>query len=432
MGGALLAHTMAGLLDSRQHLSRPRTIFAPFSVDAECGQTLSRFYQQQVKGRKVLLVDDVLNTGQTFARCAELVRGGGGTVIATAEIYDRMEAIVKLDVPNLSARRIQGARELRRRFVPAVSVRSSDHLVLTAHVERACRRLLASVLIVFGSPYVGQLRRGAAVVVSRSVPVDRRRRRGDRGGRGDRLGRREAACGRRPLESSTTDRGRYPGSGPALRARWCWPSRSARATRAWSAAETRTSTSSRRFTLSSTASSPTCSTVPGAAVPTCPEWCSRPAPGWRWESPTNGCSGSSPDASARCTTSLLNAVAVGCGLLFSMAVRSAGVLARAAGSPLASRAWCGAQRSAASRLPVLSIASISVTRSTMVRSGSFARRYDAKALAAAAASRPVRWKCVTAAGRGFRREDHYLSEGLVARSAAESRHHGPRPVDGVE
>jgi len=100
MGGALLAHTMAGLLDSRQHLSRPRTMFAPFSVDAQCGQTLSRFYQQQVRGQNVLLVDDVLNTGQTFARCAELVHNGGGTVIATAEICDRMEAIVKLDVPN--------------------------------------------------------------------------------------------------------------------------------------------------------------------------------------------------------------------------------------------------------------------------------------------------------------------------------------------
>ena len=100
MGGALLAHTMAGLLDSRQHLSRPRTMFAPFSVDLQCGQTLSRFYQQQVSGRNVLLVDDVLNTGQTFARCAELVHDGGGTVIATAEICDRLEAIVKLDVPN--------------------------------------------------------------------------------------------------------------------------------------------------------------------------------------------------------------------------------------------------------------------------------------------------------------------------------------------
>ena len=100
MGGALLAHTMAGLLDSRQHLSRPRTMFAPFSVDVNCGQTLSRFYQQQISGRKVLIVDDVLNTGQTLARCVELVRAGGGTVIATAEIYDRMEAVVRLDVPN--------------------------------------------------------------------------------------------------------------------------------------------------------------------------------------------------------------------------------------------------------------------------------------------------------------------------------------------
>jgi orotate phosphoribosyltransferase len=100
MGGALLAHTMAGLLDSQQPLSRPRTIFAPFSVDLNCGQTLSRFYQQQIRGRKVLIVDDVLNTGQTLARCAELVRNGGGTVLATAEIYDRMEAVVKLDVPN--------------------------------------------------------------------------------------------------------------------------------------------------------------------------------------------------------------------------------------------------------------------------------------------------------------------------------------------
>ena len=100
-GGALLAHTVAGLLDSRRPIARPPTIFAPFNVDANCGQTLSRFYQQQVHGRKVLIVDDVRNTGQTFARCAELVRQGGGIVVGTAEIYDRMEAIVDLDIPNV-------------------------------------------------------------------------------------------------------------------------------------------------------------------------------------------------------------------------------------------------------------------------------------------------------------------------------------------
>jgi orotate phosphoribosyltransferase len=101
-GGALLAHTIAGLLDSRRAITRPPTVFAPFNADVNCGQTLSRFYQQQVRGRKVLIVDDVRNTGQTFVRCAELVRQSGGEVIATTQIYDRMEAIATLDAPNFA------------------------------------------------------------------------------------------------------------------------------------------------------------------------------------------------------------------------------------------------------------------------------------------------------------------------------------------
>ena len=102
-GGALLAHTVAGLLDSRRHLSRPPTLFAPFAVDAaQCTHTLSAFYQQQVLGRHVLLIDDVRNTGQTLARCAALIKQSGGKVIATAEIYDRMEAVADTGLPNFS------------------------------------------------------------------------------------------------------------------------------------------------------------------------------------------------------------------------------------------------------------------------------------------------------------------------------------------
>ena len=101
-GGALLAHTIAGLLDSRREITRPPTLFAPFTVTPSGNYSLSRFYQQQVKGRSVLLVDDVRNTGQTLSRCAAAVRAAGGTVIATAEIYDRMEAIVDLGVPNVA------------------------------------------------------------------------------------------------------------------------------------------------------------------------------------------------------------------------------------------------------------------------------------------------------------------------------------------
>jgi orotate phosphoribosyltransferase len=63
---------------------------------------LTRFYHRLVAGRRTLVVDDVRNTGQTQAHCVELVRKAGGTVIATAEIYDRMEVLVDAGVPNFA------------------------------------------------------------------------------------------------------------------------------------------------------------------------------------------------------------------------------------------------------------------------------------------------------------------------------------------
>ena len=74
-GGALLAHTIAGLLDSRRPITRAPTQFAPFTLDAECGHTLTRFYKKQVAGKKALVVDDVRNTGQTLARCVDFLSG---------------------------------------------------------------------------------------------------------------------------------------------------------------------------------------------------------------------------------------------------------------------------------------------------------------------------------------------------------------------
>ena len=101
-GGALLAHTMAGLLDSRRSLTHPPCSFAPFNYDPAGGFTLRAFYGHEINGKRVLLADDVRNTGETFARCAGLVRAAGGTVLATVEIYDRLEAIVDLGVPNVA------------------------------------------------------------------------------------------------------------------------------------------------------------------------------------------------------------------------------------------------------------------------------------------------------------------------------------------
>ena len=86
---------------ARHHAGRPM-LFAPFTLDANCGLTLTRFYRYLVAGRRALVVDDVRNTGQTQAHCVELVRKAGGIVLATAEIYDRMEAIVDAGVPNFA------------------------------------------------------------------------------------------------------------------------------------------------------------------------------------------------------------------------------------------------------------------------------------------------------------------------------------------
>jgi orotate phosphoribosyltransferase len=101
-GGALLAHTVAGLLDSRRALTGTPTMFAPFMMDAYRGPGLSRFYRQQIAGKNVLIVDDVRNTGQTLARCATIVRSADGNVIATAELYDRMEATSDAGAPNFA------------------------------------------------------------------------------------------------------------------------------------------------------------------------------------------------------------------------------------------------------------------------------------------------------------------------------------------
>jgi orotate phosphoribosyltransferase len=61
---------------------------------------LRGFYAREMRGKRVLIADDVRNTGKTFEQCASLVRDAGGTVLATVEICDRLEAVVDVGVPN--------------------------------------------------------------------------------------------------------------------------------------------------------------------------------------------------------------------------------------------------------------------------------------------------------------------------------------------
>ena len=98
-GGALLAHTLAGLLDGRRALTHPPCSFAPFTL-VDGTAVLKDFSAEQIRGRRVLIADDVRNTGKTFEHCAALVRNAGGAVLATVEICDRMEAVADIGVPN--------------------------------------------------------------------------------------------------------------------------------------------------------------------------------------------------------------------------------------------------------------------------------------------------------------------------------------------
>lgn len=100
-GGALLAHTLAGLLDGRRTLQKPPCLFAPIHVDPENGLRLRTAYARLLAGQRVVIADDVRNTGKTIEHCAELVRKAGAELLATVQIYDRMESIVSLDVPNI-------------------------------------------------------------------------------------------------------------------------------------------------------------------------------------------------------------------------------------------------------------------------------------------------------------------------------------------
>jgi orotate phosphoribosyltransferase len=102
MGGALLAHTIAGLLDGRRSLSHPPSSFAPLSPDRSGALVLRSFYQGVVKDKRVLLADDVRNTGKTLERGKAVVEEAGGSVIGSVVIYDRLEAIVDIGVPNIA------------------------------------------------------------------------------------------------------------------------------------------------------------------------------------------------------------------------------------------------------------------------------------------------------------------------------------------
>ena len=81
------------------------------------GHGLSRFYRQQVEAGECSSWTTCATPARR-SRAARRSRGGRRIVIATAEIYDRMEAVVDGGRAERCARRIQGAGELSGRDLP--------------------------------------------------------------------------------------------------------------------------------------------------------------------------------------------------------------------------------------------------------------------------------------------------------------------------
>ena len=113
-GGALLAHTIAGLLDSRRSLTHPPCRFAPFNYDPSGGFALRAFYRDELHGKRVLLADDVRNTGETFARCAALVAEPAARSSRRSRSTIAAKPMHRPRRAELSRSRSTGARKLRR------------------------------------------------------------------------------------------------------------------------------------------------------------------------------------------------------------------------------------------------------------------------------------------------------------------------------
>ena len=96
-GGALLGSFLAVAIDSARTFGPDRKVlFAP--VHKQDGELqLRRHYRTVIRGRRVLIADDVVNTGLTMTNLKSLVVRCGGTVIGTVSLFDRLATVVSLD-----------------------------------------------------------------------------------------------------------------------------------------------------------------------------------------------------------------------------------------------------------------------------------------------------------------------------------------------
>src|SRR4051812_17180419 len=108
--GTLIARDMADHFNSMRtdHQSSVEALFLHRDPEqvyaiAECDRErlhLRDAANAIVRPRSILLVDDVRHRGHTFQACIQAIRELGGKVIATAELIDRNEHVLPIDIPN--------------------------------------------------------------------------------------------------------------------------------------------------------------------------------------------------------------------------------------------------------------------------------------------------------------------------------------------
>ncbi len=102
-GGALLAFSMAVRLEATRDFGPTYKVpFAP--IYKHDGQLAIRRHYREIiagklleAGKRVIIVDDVCNTGTTLRKSRQLVEESGGRVLATAVLYDRMSTVKMKD-----------------------------------------------------------------------------------------------------------------------------------------------------------------------------------------------------------------------------------------------------------------------------------------------------------------------------------------------
>lgn len=91
-GGAILAYTVAGLLDATRPFDAPPKRFVLIKeVSREL--TVSATYRAGLNGATVWLLDDVIRTGSTVTNCLALMEECKANVVAVSSILERPRAV---------------------------------------------------------------------------------------------------------------------------------------------------------------------------------------------------------------------------------------------------------------------------------------------------------------------------------------------------